>query len=79
METSGDATILDEISRAFIPPCILLSKDCLSRTRHLLEQAGTLDAYLISLYRRILEFARALREQLRQLVDLLSASAISRR
>jgi len=37
METSRDATILDEISRAFIPPCILLSKDCLSRTRHLLE------------------------------------------
>ncbi len=32
-------------SRAFIPPCILEIKDCLSRTSHPPKQAGTLDAH----------------------------------
>ena len=35
------------ISRAFIPPCILKLKDCLSRTSRLAQQAGTLDAHFI--------------------------------
>ena len=35
------------ISRAFIPPCILDVKDCLSRTSRLTKQAGTLDAHFI--------------------------------
>src|ERR1700690_2331638 len=44
------------ISRAFIPPCIRgrqqrwtspTTEDCLSRTRHLHQQAGTLDAHLL--------------------------------
>jgi hypothetical protein len=34
-------------SRAFIPPCILKLKDCLSRTSHPPKQAGTLDALFI--------------------------------